>query len=175
MEENAVMNRLGLTRNLQQQPCQQCHQSYWWQHLVPTWPCQLVMCWLQPEAKSQAKLGQAKPGLRWASAWPGEWESQSQAKAGGLGPGFCTHEIWLKIAVRDKSLPFSQRYWDTFKLSFKSYMTLKESCVLPSKHTNLGNAMNTRLATSHFFQTPHCGDRYFHSPPNVRTHNNLTT
>ena len=64
------------------------------------------MCRLRPEAKSRAKLGQAKPGLtfglRRALAWPGEWESQSQAKAGGLGPGFCTHEIWLKIAVRDK-------------------------------------------------------------------------
>ena len=57
----------------------------------------IVMCRLRPGARSQAKLGQAKPGptfgLRWALAWPGVLEGQSQAKASGLGPGFCTHEI----------------------------------------------------------------------------------
>ena len=52
----------------------------------------LVMCLLQPEARSQAKLGQAKPGLTsglgWASAWPEVLSSQSQAQAVGLGPSF---------------------------------------------------------------------------------------
>ena len=57
----------------------------------------LVMCRLRPEARSWAKPGQAKPGLTfglgWALAWPEFLESQSQAKAVGLSPGFCTLEI----------------------------------------------------------------------------------
>ena len=57
----------------------------------------LVMCWLWPEARSQAKPGQKKLGQAGPGGWPegGFWPSSSvwKAQAWGLGPSFCTLDI----------------------------------------------------------------------------------
>ena len=54
----------------------------------------LVMCWLRPEARSQAKPGLTF-GLRQLLAQPGILESQSHWP----GPWLCTLEIWPKSAA----------------------------------------------------------------------------
>lgn len=49
------------------------------------------MCRLRPEARSQAKPGQKKPGQAGPEGWPegGFWPGSAfwKAKAWGLGPG----------------------------------------------------------------------------------------
>ena len=50
------------------------------------WLLPLVMCWLQPEGRSQAK-----PCLEVGLLFPGS--AFQNAQAWGLGPGFCTSDI----------------------------------------------------------------------------------
>ena len=56
----------------------------------------LVMCRLRPEARSQAKPGQAKPGLTfglgWALAWPEFWKAKAKPKPLAWAPAFVPYK-----------------------------------------------------------------------------------